>query len=793
MNRGWPRGRQRERRRLGDEPDLPAAPQVARNRWAWAAGVVLWAVSSLLLLGVSPVLHVPLLPGQRAPVSIIALTDFEAVDSARTELARQRAADAVRPVFSISSAPLAAGLRAFERLIEHLATLRRRAPSPDEARRELANALLLLGLDLQPEEALTIVPEPGEAAAALRALTNALATVWFDGIADAAERDGPLAELVRQGQFVIETSGVAARVADLAAVRTPAEAAAEFARLAAAAGLRTPTDALRRLAIPWLHPNLVYAPTLTEMRRREAAARVEPVMAYIRAGTTLIEAGETADEHTVARLAAHERRLRERIRPADEWLRRLGRSGMLAVAAFASLLLLFVAAPEHVKQPSSLALFVVLGTLTMGGARLAVALVMNGILPRPYGDHALPTALGALLGVLLVGRPFAAAVGSWSALAVPALASAPLPTLVRGVAMIGAALIAARHARKRSLIFRAGLWIGLAGATVTAVQAVEVRDPLPVVLPQLGTVVANGLGIAAIALLVLPLLETVFGLSSDMHLLELSDPSHPLLQRLAANAPGTYHHSLMVATLARAAADAIGANGLLARVAAMYHDIGKLAKPQYFVENAPPGASPHAELSPQMSTLVILSHVREGLQLAREHRLPAPIREAIEQHHGRSLISFFYSRALDAHQQASRLGHPVGAPPEERDFRYPGPRPRRRETALIALADAVEAAARSLSNPSPRRIERLVRELVRQRYADGELDECPLTLAELRRVEDAFVFTLTAMYHGRVPYDAAAHSDRQPPAPPDPNRSAAAADRLADDTRSAAEQAQALG
>lgn len=791
MSRWTMRWRERRARR-GEERRRADPVRVARRLWWWVVGIALWFCSSLLLVGVSPMFHAPLMPGQRAKVPIVALTDFEAVDVARTELSRQRAADAVLPVFSIQLGPLATAVRTMDRLAAHLISLRQRSPSEADALRELAAALGLLGLDLRPEEALTLVPE-ADHTAVLHGLTNALTAVWLDGIADAAERDGPLAELVRHGQFVIETGGSTARVAELATVRTPAEAADEFARRATQDGVRMPPDALRRMVLPWLHPNLVYSPTLTEARRRDAAMRVEPVMTYIRAGTTLIGAGETADESTVARLAAHEQRLRERMRPADEWLQRGGRSAMLAVAAFAGLLLLAIADPESARRRPHLALFVLLGVLPVLGARSVHALVIHGAVPRSYGDHAFPVALGTLLGVLLVGRPFSAAIGVWSALAVPVFASAPMAALFRAVAMISAASIAARHARKRSLIFRAGLWIGLAGALVTSLQAIEARDPLRVVLPQIGVVIASGLAVSAVTLFVLPLVETLFGLTSDMHLLELSDPSHPLLQRLATEAPGTYHHSLMVAALARAGADAIGANGLLARVGALYHDIGKLAKPRYFVENTPCGTNPHGELSPQMSTLVILSHVREGSQLARQYHLPEPVREVIEQHHGQSLISFFYNRALDAYQQAVRLGHAVGAAPEERDYRYPGPRPRRRETALVGLADAVEAAARTLPNPSPSRIERLVREIIRQRFADGELDDCPLTLAELQRVKDAFVFTLNAMYHGRLRYDAAAGSDQQPPVSPDPHRGVAETDRMVDDARGAAEQAQALG
>jgi len=243
----------------------------------------------------------------------------------------------------------------------------------------------------------------------------------------------------------------------------------------------------------------------------------------------------------------------------------------------------------------------------------------------------------------------------------------------------------------------------------------------------------------------LPLFEFIFGLVTDVTLLELTDLNHPALRRLQLEAPGTYHHSITMATVVEQAAEAIGANPLLARVCAYFHDIGKLSKPHYFTENNREG-NPHDELTPRMSSLVILNHVKEGMDLARLYKLKRPIREAIEQHHGTTLVSFFYQKA----QKAGNGGDSSSV--QEGDYRYPGPRPIRREIAILSIADCCEAAARSLARPTPERIGALVDQLVVNRVRDHQLDNAELTFAELTIVRRCIVRTLTAMMHTRISY-----------------------------------------
>jgi putative nucleotidyltransferase with HDIG domain len=245
----------------------------------------------------------------------------------------------------------------------------------------------------------------------------------------------------------------------------------------------------------------------------------------------------------------------------------------------------------------------------------------------------------------------------------------------------------------------------------------------------------------------LPFVERVFDVQTDISLLELGDVQHPLLQELVRRAPGTYNHSINVASIAETAADAIGANGLLVRVGAYFHDIGKMLKPSYFVENQGPEGNRHESLQPAMSTLVIIAHVKDGADLARQHHLPQSIIDFIEQHHGTTLVEYFYRR------EAERLKHdPDAGDLDETTFRYPGPKPQTKEAGVLMLADVVESASRALIDPTPARIESLVHDLAMKRLLDGQYDECGLTLSELHTIEDSLVKSLTAVYHGRVKY-----------------------------------------
>jgi hypothetical protein len=245
----------------------------------------------------------------------------------------------------------------------------------------------------------------------------------------------------------------------------------------------------------------------------------------------------------------------------------------------------------------------------------------------------------------------------------------------------------------------------------------------------------------------LPFVEKGFGIVTGISLLELGDINHPLLQELVRRAPGTHNHSVTVGTLAEAAADRVHANGLLVRIGAYFHDIGKMLKPDYFVENQAGAANRHANLNPAMSTLIIIGHVKDGCELARQHHLPRPIIDLIEQHHGTTLVEYFY------HEAARRNdGNPDSPYVHESAFRYPGPKPQTREAGVLMIADAVESASRTLSEPTPARIEGLVSDLIRKRLEDGQFDECGLTLKQIAEIRDSLVKSLNGIYHGRVKY-----------------------------------------
>jgi len=288
-----------------------------------------------------------------------------------------------------------------------------------------------------------------------------------------------------------------------------------------------------------------------------------------------------------------------------------------------------------------------------------------------------------------------------------------------------------------------------------------------------GVTLAVGLLIQSL----LPLIEKTFRIATSMTLLDYSDANQPLLKRLAMEAPGTFSHSLLVGSIAEAAAESIGRNGLLCRVGAYYHDIGKINKPSYFIENQIGPDSRHKELSPAMSQLIIIGHVKDGIEIAREYGLPAVLRQFIETHHGTTLVEYFYNEAKKKHDAQkstaavnSKKASQASAPPSESEFRYPGPKPRTKEAAIVMLADSAEGAVRSLGEVSPTRIEAVVHNIAMKRLQDGQFDECDLTLRELSQIEASISKSLAAHYHSRIAYpkapDEAVHADagKQPQA-----------------------------
>jgi putative nucleotidyltransferase with HDIG domain len=301
--------------------------------------------------------------------------------------------------------------------------------------------------------------------------------------------------------------------------------------------------------------------------------------------------------------------------------------------------------------------------------------------------------------------------------------------------------------RSRSKLIYVGLWAGgVAIATQIGANLLEERPFDPQLLYEAGRTGVWTLLAGFLMTGLLPFIERSFGVLTDLSLLEVGDVAHPLLQELVRRAPGTYNHSINVASIGEAAAEAIGARGLLVRVGAYFHDAGKMLKPAYFIENQGQ-ENRHESLVPAMSTLIIIAHVKEGVELARQYNLPQPIVDIIAEHHGTTLVEFFYRRATELSQT-----DPNGTEIDEQNYRYPGPKPSSRESAVLMLSDAVESASRALTEPTPARIASLVHDLAMKRLLDGQFDECGLTLEELELIERSLVKSLTAVYHGRVKY-----------------------------------------
>ena len=305
-----------------------------------------------------------------------------------------------------------------------------------------------------------------------------------------------------------------------------------------------------------------------------------------------------------------------------------------------------------------------------------------------------------------------------------------------------AAAFGCGNIRKRSKLLKVGLISSLVQAVLIA--ALHLKAGQAVGLKECSFGFVNGILSAALVSAVLPIIEIVFKVTTDISLLELSDQNHPLLRRLSLEAPGTYHHSQILGNLAEAAGEAIGANALLVRVAAYYHDIGKVIKPEYFVENEGLNGSMHVNLSSTMSALIIAAHTKDGMELARERGVPEAITDIIQQHHGTSLVEFFYRRAVDRENGKEKV--------DEELFRHPGPKPQTKEAGVLMLADVVESASRSLPDPTPSRIGRQVHDIVNRKLMDGQLDECDLTLAEVHKIEESLKRSLASIFHGRIKY-----------------------------------------
>jgi putative nucleotidyltransferase with HDIG domain len=380
---------------------------------------------------------------------------------------------------------------------------------------------------------------------------------------------------------------------------------------------------------------------------------------------------------------------------------------------------------------------------------------------------AVPYAFGPLVTSVLLGRNHgiftAIYVSLWGAM----FGRTIDPTfLVMSLICGFIAVFVTLNVRRRARLIRAGVFVGLAtlllailfGKILVVQLAGFIAPDWKMAGYQALVAVGSGIVTAFIISGALPIFESVFGITTEISWLEMADLNHPLLKRMMLEAPGTYQHSLVVATLAEAACESIGANATMARVCSYFHDIGKLHKPEYFTENMRHGRNPHDDLAPTMSALIIIAHVKEGVDLALKHNLKLEIVDVIQQHHGTSLAYYFYKRALQQQEDARAGGKIMNIRDEdipdvrEESFRYSGPRPQTKETAVISLADAIESASRSLERVTPQKIDQLIRDIIERRLVDTQLRECDLTLREIETVAESFRNTLQSMMHSRIAY-----------------------------------------
>lgn len=527
----------------------------------------------------------------------------------------------------------------------------------------------------------------------------------------------------------------------------------------------TVLNAIARILKPGLSPNLTYDEEESRRRLNEALAKVDPIVITVPAGRAIFEPGMIVTAEQLEQYAAYRNEMRQR---QDYGFGFTAATGLQVVYTMGILLFtvayLRLTLPTLLSSNRKLGLTALILLVNLGVIRLLLYL-SDTALVSTHSDLvtllpvAAPVALGAIILTIMIG-PHPAVVVSFLVSIFNALMQGnALDIFFASFLCSLTTIYFCRDVRLRGKVVRAGAMGGGALALFLCFFGLLTDTSLPLIAQQMFVAFIAGVITSMVALGLLPLLENLFKFTTDITLLELTDFNHPLLRKMQMVAPGTYHHSLMVANLAERAAVEIDANPLLCRATSLFHDIGKMVKPEYFIENQGGGYNPHTEKSPSMSALVIKAHVKEGVEMGRDYKLPSIVIDVIRQHHGTSIISYFYNKALQ-HAAQTTLPLAVGNSTaglqadsvDESTFRYDGPRPRFKESGIILLADCIEAASRSLRKVTPQSVEELVDSIIRDRIDDRQLDECPLTIQEINRIRKSFSFTLLNMLHNRVEY-----------------------------------------
>ena len=510
---------------------------------------------------------------------------------------------------------------------------------------------------------------------------------------------------------------------------------------------RIDPDIVSSLLQKAVQPNVVFNREATEQKRQAVRNTVAAVLFQVKRGEMIVREGERITEQQALKL--------RKIYDAPHGVNRLFKGIGIFLLVLVFLYFPYRFARKNIRKfnPSSKDLLFLVAT-TCGlflllKISLMVSTALSGVIPYMETEdyyYVFPFAIGAMLVRIVLNSEVALVYAVVCAPLVGIMFNSSLPVaiycLMGGV--VGAHGV--RQCKDRGTIYSAGLKVSVVNLAIAISFQILTNNLFTVQTIYIAIFAfAGGILNALFVTGTIPLVETLFHYTTDIKLLELANLNSPVLRELMIRAPGTYHHSVLVGNMVEAAAEAINANPLLARVAAYYHDIGKVSKPLYFIENVTDGDNRHDRLSPNMSALILISHVKEGVELAKENRLGRPIIDIIKQSHGTALISFFY-------QKAKNLQEPEVQSVNERDFRYPGPKPQTREAGLVMLADAVEAASRTLTDPTPSRIQGMVQKIINNIFIDGQLDECELTLKNLHEIAKSFNRILSGIFHQRIDY-----------------------------------------
>lgn len=691
-------------------------------------------------------------PGDVASRDVKAPVEMLIPDEGLTVKKRREAADAVRPLYDYDAR---AGIELENKLIQILRLVAAESVPGEKNFETLAQQVtVLLGDSLSIEEIrwLDGLPKTPEFIEAVRTAINAVLRskiVTNSRLFSAdVERGVVLRNLQSQQEDVVKGGD---GILDLASAQTLLQE-----RLTQIDGLsRVQKQTLITVCQRILRPNLTFNKNETESRKQQALEAVAPVLFQVKKGEMIVREGERVTVEQIQELRALSELGNE---PGNQ---------RTAVGMFICISLLFFImhrfAGRNIRKynPGNrdiLFLTVVLaGLFVLIKVSIFVSTALEGTLPAIDGAsyyYAIPFAAGAMLVRIVLNSEIALFFTLSVALLAGVLFGNSL--LITLYVFLGSLVGAhgVRQCKQRTTLYRAGLILSLANVSlVLGLHLLSGRGFEVQLLYKLGFALGNGLVCAVIVNGTVPLVEYLFKYTTDVKLLELANMNTPILRELMIQAPGTYHHSIIVGNLVEAAAEKINANPLLARVAAYYHDIGKIKKPLYFVENIRGGENRHDRLAPSMSALILISHVKDGAEMAREIKLGEALVDIIRQHQGTALIKFFYEKAK------TQAGTDMPAI-NEQDYRYPGPKPQTREAALIMLADAVEAASRTLADPTPARIQGMVQKIINNIFNDGQLNECELTLKDLHNIAKSFNQILGGIFHQRIDYPEPAFKER---------------------------------